>query len=73
METIIGLGGKDRRDGRGWVLDNVFIERRWRSMKYEDACLNAYCDGQVLHEGMDKHFELFNQKGYIMGLTPESR
>gem|GEM_PF-5215773 len=42
-------------------------------MKYEDACLNAYCDGQVLHEGMDKHFELFNQKGYIMGLTPESR
>ena len=32
-------------DGRGRWLDNVFIERLWRSLKYEDVYLMSYADG----------------------------
>ena len=32
-------------DGRGRFLDNIFIERLWRSIKYEEAHLKAYADG----------------------------
>jgi len=31
------------------VLDNVFIERLWRSVKYEDIYLRDYADGHALH------------------------
>ena len=33
-------------DGRGRWMDNVFIERLWRSLKYEDVYLKAYADGR---------------------------
>ena len=36
------------RDGRGRALDNVFIERLWRSVKYEKGFLRAYADGSVV-------------------------
>ena len=33
-------------DGRGRWIDNVFIERLWRSLKYEDVCPKGYADGR---------------------------
>ena len=33
-------------DGRGRFMDNVFIERLWRSIKYEEVHLKAYADGR---------------------------
>ncbi|MET4214723.1 transposase InsO family protein [Bradyrhizobium sp. LA2.1] len=36
-------------DGRGRWMDNVFIERLWRSLKHEDVYLKFYADGKELH------------------------
>src|SRR5512144_3428266 len=39
-------------DGRGRWLDNVFIERLWRSLKYEDVYLKGYVDGREARAGI---------------------
>jgi putative transposase len=40
--VLIGAGVRIAMDGRGRWMDNVFIERLWRSMKYEDIYLKGY-------------------------------
>jgi putative transposase len=47
-------------DGKGRALDNVFIERLWRSVKYEDIYLHEYEDGQRLFGGLQSYFEFYN-------------
>ena len=47
-------------DGCGRVFDNIFIERLWRSLKYEDIYLHSYSDGQQLWDGLDRYFHFFN-------------
>ena len=39
-------------DGRSWWTDNVFIERLWRSLKYECLSLHAFETGLALHTGL---------------------
>jgi len=39
-------------DGRGRWMDNVFIERLWRSLKYEDVYLKGYADGREAKAGI---------------------
>jgi putative transposase len=48
-------------DGRGRALDNVFIERLWRSVKYEDIYLRDYADGHALHRGLERYFAFYNR------------
>ena len=55
-------------DGRGRALDNVFIERLWRSVKYEDIYLKAYNDGKELNDGLERYFVFFNEKRLHQGL-----
>lgn len=47
-------------DGRGRALDNVFIERLWRSLKYEDVYLKDYATVLHLEEGIDRYFTWYN-------------
>jgi putative transposase len=47
-------------DGRGRALDNVFIERLWRSLKYEDIYLKDYATVDELYEGLTHYFDLYN-------------
>ena len=47
-------------DGRGRALDNVFIERLWRSVKYEDVYLKAYGTVADLNEGLGRYFEFYD-------------
>lgn len=47
-------------DGRGRALDNVFIERLWWTVKYEEVYLKDYADGWALHDGLDNYFEYYN-------------
>jgi putative transposase len=47
-------------DGKGRALDNIFIERLWRSVKYENLYLRSYEDGTELHFGMQKYFDFYN-------------
>lgn len=47
-------------DGRGRALDNVFIERLWRSLKYEDIYLKEYETVDDLYEGLTSYLAFYN-------------
>ena len=49
-------------DGKGRWIDNVFIERLWRSVKYEEVYLLAYEDGSEARAGLAKYFEFYNAR-----------
>ena len=47
-------------DGRGRALDNVFIERLWWTVKYEEVYPSDYADGQVAYQKLEKFFRFYN-------------
>jgi putative transposase len=47
-------------DGKGRAIDNVFIERLWRSVKYDYVYLRPANDGLELYEGMKEYFQYYN-------------
>jgi len=49
-------------DGKGRATDNAFIERLWRSVKYEKVYLNPPSDGLDLHNKLEDYFEYYNTK-----------
>jgi putative transposase len=49
-------------DGRGRAMDNIFIERLWRTVKYEDIYLHDYRTMQEACEGIKKYFEYYNDE-----------
>lgn len=49
-------------DGRGRALDNVFIERLWRDVKYEHVFLHEYENGADLYEGLKAYFHFRNKE-----------
>ena len=49
-------------DGRGRFMDNIFIERLWRSIKYEEVHLKAYADGREARIGIGQWMELYNHR-----------
>lgn len=55
-------------DGRGRALDNIFVERLWRTVKYEDMYLNKYDSVQDLLMGLTQYFLFYNQERYHQSL-----
>ena len=55
-------------DGRGRALDNVFIERLWRSVKYEDIYLKDYEGADELYRGLDAWFAFYGRERPHQGL-----
>lgn len=49
-------------DGRGRWIDNVFIERLWRSLKYEDIYLKGYADGRDAKAGIGEWMAFYNHR-----------
>jgi putative transposase len=49
-------------DGRGRAFDNIFIERLWRSVKYEEVYLKSYPSVWEAEEGLDRYFQFYNQE-----------
>ena len=49
-------------DGRGRALDNIFIERLWRSLKYEDIYLKLYGSVSELAHGLQAYFRFYNDE-----------
>lgn len=49
-------------DGRGRVYDNIFVERLWRTVKYEDVYLKDYSDMRDVKEGLSSYFEFYNNE-----------
>ncbi|GBQ49656.1 transposase [Komagataeibacter europaeus LMG 18890] len=61
-------------DGRGRWLDNVFIERLWRSLKYECVYLYAFETGSELRAGLGRWIALYNERRphtALAGRTPD--
>jgi putative transposase len=55
-------------DGRGRATDNVFIERLWRSVKYEDIYLKDYESGADVKEGLTEWFDFYTHRRPHQGL-----
>ena len=49
-------------DGKGRALDNIFIERLWRSVKYENVYLKEYATVPELDAGLAPYFRFYNQE-----------
>jgi putative transposase len=49
-------------DGKGRALDNIFIERLWRTVKYEDIYLRDYETVPLLYRGLDDYFRFYNEE-----------
>jgi putative transposase len=49
-------------DGRGHFMDNIFIERLWRSIKYEEVHLKAYVDGREAQAGIGSWINFYNHR-----------
>ena len=49
-------------DGRGRFMDNIFIERLWRSIKYEEVHLKAYADGREARAGIGSWMTFYNSR-----------
>jgi putative transposase len=60
--VIEDAGVRMSMDGRGRALDNVFVERLWRSVKYEDVYLHNYEDGTQLYHGLGRYFRFYNDE-----------
>ncbi len=56
-------------DGRGRWLDNVFIERLWRSVKYEDVYLKAYDSIAVARKELREYFDFYNKRRRHRGIN----
>lgn len=65
-EVYIGLlkenGIQISMDGKGRAIDNIFIERLWRTVKYEHIYLHAYDDGLALYKGLQNYFSFYNDE-----------
>ena len=47
-------------DGKGRYSDNIFVERLWRTVKYEEVYLKAYANGRDAKAGIDTYFHFYN-------------
>ena len=50
----ISMGGKGR------YQDNIFVERLWRTVKYEEVCLKAYASALEAQRGLEDYFRFYN-------------
>lgn len=55
-------------DGKGRVFDNIFIERVWRTVKYEDIYLHDYDTGLALVTGLASYFDFYNHDRFHQSL-----
>jgi putative transposase len=59
---LLSAGVAVSMDGQGRCLDNVFVERLWRSVKYEDIYLHCYETVPQLNQGLEKYFPFYNEE-----------
>jgi len=59
---ILSSGSKLSMDGVGRATDNAFIERLWRTVKYENVRFSEYTDASKLIKGMDEYFPKYNNR-----------
>lgn len=73
-DVLIKKGVQISMDGKGRALDNIFIERLWRSLKYEEIYINHYESVIELKLAIDKYFKFYNSERFHQSLdykTPD--
>jgi putative transposase len=61
-ERLVAAGIRISMDGRGRALDNVFVERLWRTVKYEEVYLQDYGTPREAIQGLERFFALYNRQ-----------
>jgi putative transposase len=61
-DVLDKAGVKISMDGKGRWIDNVFIERLWRTVKYEEVYLHAYRDGRDAERRLASYFSFYNAR-----------
>jgi putative transposase len=62
VQRLEAAGVAVSMDGRGRCLDNVFVERLWRTVKYEDIYLHGYEGVPALTQGLGRYFPFYNEE-----------
>ena len=74
-QIFLDAGSRISMDHRGRAYDNIFVERLWRSVKYEDVYLNEYETPRDARIGIDRYLRFYNTErphSSIQYQTPES-
>lgn len=61
-DTLKDANVRISMDGKGRWIDNVFVERLWRSLKYEEVYLKAYDTVALAHRGIGAYLDFYNQQ-----------
>ena len=62
VAEVARIGARQSMDGKGCWRDNVFVERLWRSVKYEEVYLKAYDSVSAARLGLARYFEFYNAR-----------
>lgn len=65
---LLSKGIKISMDGRGRVFDNIFSERLWRSLKYEEVYIKDYTGYRHAYDELNNYFQLYNNRRYHQSL-----
>lgn len=72
-QRVIGQGIALSMDGKGRCIDNIFTERLWRTVKYEEVYIKSYENGQDTWRSLDRYFRFYNNErphSMLQGKTP---
>jgi len=75
VAEVKNIGALQRMDGKGCWRVNVFVERLWRSVKYEDVYLKAYNGVSAARQSLAAYFKFYNARWPYLGLdgrTPDT-
>jgi putative transposase len=65
---LLGENVQISMDSRGRAFDNIFVERLWRTVKYEDVYLRGYSTMPEAHTGLESYFRFYNHKRFHQAL-----
>jgi putative transposase len=68
VEVLKSHGIAISMDGVNRCLDNIYVERLWRSVKYEEIFLNDYANLRELHLGLKRYFKFYNEERFHQSL-----
>jgi putative transposase len=75
-DILKARGVRISMDGKGRCMDNIFTERLWRTVKYENVYIRSYADIASARVGLTEYFDFYNNKRRHQSLqyvTPQSR
>lgn len=72
VEYLKGEEIKISMDGKGRALDNIYIERLWRTVKRDYVYIHPACDGRELYQGLKNFFEFYNYRKHHQGVERQN-